>query len=153
MIRMAKTSTIKMPPLEQLQGRTIGRILIKMGVLTREKVHECLKIQKQRNGKDKIGKIFLELGLVDQNNLNMALAAQRGMQYQDFTNFDIPPEVLSQVPMQMANSYRVIPVEYDEEKNELTVAVDNADNFSSTDDLARLMGITIKAKYVFLTKA
>jgi type IV pilus assembly protein PilB len=147
MIRMAKTSTIKMPPLEQLQGRTIGRILIKMGVLTREKVHECLKIQKQRNGKDKIGKIFLELGLVDQNNLNMALAAQRGMQYQDFTNFDIPPEVLSQVPMQMANTYRVIPVEYDEEKNELTVAVDNADNFSSTDDLARLMGITIKAKY------
>jgi type IV pilus assembly protein PilB len=47
----------------------------------------------------------------------------------------------------MANTYRVVPVGYDEQKNELTVAVDNADNFSSTDDLARLMGITIKAKF------
>lgn len=144
---MAKASTIKMPPIEQLQSRTIGRILIKMGALTREKVHECLKIQKQRKGKDKIGKIFLELGLIDQDQLNVALAAQRGMQYQDFSGIEIPEDVISQVPMQMANTYRVVPVEYDEEKNELTVAVDNADNFSSTDDLARLMGITIKAKF------
>lgn len=144
---MAKASTIKMPPIEQLQSRTIGRILIKMGLLTREKVHECLKIQKQRHGKDKIGKIFLEKGLIDQDQLNIALAAQRGMPYEDFSDFNIPVEVLSQVPIQMANTYRVVPVEYDEQKNELTVAVDDADNFSSTDDLARLMGITIKAKF------
>jgi type IV pilus assembly protein PilB len=143
---MTKVSTIKMPPIEQLQSRTLGRILIKMGLLTREKVHECLKIQKQRHGKDKIGKILMELGLIDQDQLNIALAAQRGMQYQDFTDFEIPKDVLSQVPIQMANTYRVVPVEYNENKNELTVAVDNADNFSSTDDLARLMGITIKAK-------
>jgi len=136
-----------MPPIEQLQSRTLGRILIKMGLLTREKVHECLKIQKQKHGKEKIGKIILELGLVDPNQLNIALAAQRGMEYQDFTDFDIPENVLSQVPTQMANTYRVVPVEYNEDKKELTIAVDNADNFSSTDDLARLMGITIKAKF------
>jgi type IV pilus assembly protein PilB len=144
---MAKANTIKLPPIEQLQSRTLGRILIKMGLLTREKVHECLRIQKQRKGKVRIGQIFRELGLVDDNQLNMALAAQRGMQYEDFTGVDIPKDVLSQVPAQMANTYRVVPVGFDEGKNELTVAVDNADNFGSTDDLARLMGITIKAKF------
>jgi len=147
MIRMAKANTIKMPPVEQLQSRTLGRILIKTGLLTREKVHECLRIQKQRQGKVRIGQIFLELGLVDDVQLNMALAAQRGMQYEDFSGIDIPKEVLSQVPPQMANTYRVVPVDFDEGKNELTVAVDKADNFGSTDDLARLMGITIKAKF------
>jgi len=48
---MGKINTTKnLPPIEQLRGRTLGRVLIKMGVLTREKVHECLKIQKQRRG-------------------------------------------------------------------------------------------------------
>jgi len=64
----------KMPPVEQLRGRTLGRILIKMGILSREKVHECLKIQSQRSGKVQIGQIFLELGLVDEGRLQMALA-------------------------------------------------------------------------------
>ncbi|MFA5423789.1 MAG: ATPase, T2SS/T4P/T4SS family [Phycisphaerae bacterium] len=144
---MAKTDAIKMLPVEQLQSRTLGRILIKMGVLTREKVHECLAIQKERKGKVKLGQVLLERDLVDEKQLNMALAAQRGMLYQDFSGVDIPADVISQVPAQMANSYRVIPVDFDKDKNELTVAVDNADNFGSTDDLARLMGIKIKAKF------
>jgi hypothetical protein len=63
----------KLPPVEQLRGRTLGRILIKMGVLSRNKVHECLKIQSQRKGVH-IGQIFLELGLIDDFQLQMALA-------------------------------------------------------------------------------
>ena len=35
---MGKMKTAKgVPPVEQLLGRTLGRVLIKMGVLTREK--------------------------------------------------------------------------------------------------------------------
>ena len=112
---MAKTDTSsKMPPIEQLQGRTLGRILIKMGVLTREKVHECLRIQKQHQGKIKIGQIFKERGFVEQKQLDMALAAQKGMEYEDLSGIDIPKEVISQVPPQMANTYKVIPVDFTE---------------------------------------
>ncbi len=145
---MSKTGmTKKMPPIEQLQSRTLGRILIKMGVLTREKVHECLKIQKQRDKKVKIGEIFIELGMVEESDLNLALAAQKGMPFIDIDGIELSKELAGQVPTQMANSYRVIPVEYDESKKELTVALDNPNNFSATDDLARLMGITINAKF------
>ena len=144
---MAKLNGIStMPPLEQLQSRTLGRILIKMGVLTREKVHECLAIQKQRQGKVKIGQVFRELGLVDDEQLNMALAAQRGVEFVELKGMEVAPDVIAQVPSQMANTYRVVPIAFDAGKNELTVAVDNVENFSSTDDLARLMGLTIKAK-------
>lgn len=144
---MAKLNQVsRMPPLEQLQSRTLGRILIKMGVLTREKVHECLAIQKQRQGKVKIGQIFRELGLVDGEQLNMALAAQRGMEYVDLSGMEVAPDVISQVPPQMANTYKVIPIGFDASKKELTVAIDNVENFGSTDDLSRLMGLTIKPK-------
>ncbi len=135
----------KLPPVEQLRGRTLGRILIKMGVLSREKVHECLKIQSQRQGV-KIGQIFLELGLVDEVQLQMALAAQRGMEYVSLDGFDIPPDVVEKVPAQMAKTYHIVPIEYNRERNELTVALDSPDNFRATDDLSTLMGFKVTAK-------
>ena len=135
----------KLPPVEQLRGRTLGRILIKMGALSREKVHECLKIQSQRQGV-KIGQIFLELGLVDEVQLQMALAAQRGMEYVSLDGFDIPPDVVEKVPAQMAKTYHIVPIEYNREQNELTVALDSPDNFRATDDLSTLMGFKVTAK-------
>ncbi|MFB0551686.1 MAG: GspE/PulE family protein [Phycisphaerae bacterium] len=135
----------KLPPVEQLRGRTLGRILIKMGALSRDKVHECLKIQSQRQGV-KIGQIFLELGLIDEVQLQMALAAQRGMEYVSLDGVDIPPDVVEKVPAQMAKTYHIVPIEYNREQNELTVALDSPDNFRATDDLSTLMGFKVTAK-------
>jgi len=136
---------LKLPPVEQLRGRTLGRILIKMGALSRDKVHECLKIQSQRQGV-KIGQIFLELGLIDEVQLQMALAAQRGMEYVSLDGVDIPPDVVEKVPAQMAKTYHIVPIEYNREQNELTVALDSPDNFRATDDLSTLMGFKVTAK-------
>jgi len=141
---MEKAKTL--PPIEQLRGRTLGRILIKMGVLTREKVHECLMIQKQRHGTVQIGKILLELGLVDEKQLQVALAAQRGMEYVKLAEIDIPPEVVEKVPAQMAKTYHLVPIEYDKEQNELSVVLDSPDNFRATDDLSTLTGFRVSAK-------
>jgi len=135
----------KMPPIEQLKGRTLGRILMKMGVLNREKIHECLKVQAQRKGVQ-IGKIFLELGLVDEGQLQMALAAQRGMEYVSLEGVDIPADVVEKVPAQMAKTYHIVPIEYNRQRNELAVALDNPENFRATDDLSTLMGFKVTAK-------
>ncbi len=141
-VKAAKT----LPPAEQLRGRTLGRILIKMGALTREKVHECLQIQKQRPGGIKIGQIFLELGLIDEKQLQIALAGQRGMEYINLGDVDIPPAVIEKVPAQMAKTYHIVPIEYNQGQNELTVVLDNFDNFRATDDLSTLMGFKVSAK-------
>jgi len=134
------------PPVRQLKGRAIGRILTKMGVLTREKVHECLKIQQQRNNKQKLGEIFLELELVSKEEMDIALAGQRGMEYVKLNEREISPEVISYVPAQMAKTYRIVPIEYDKRKKELTIALDSPDNFRATDDLNTLTGFTVNAK-------
>ena len=144
---MDKTKTARaLPPINQLKGRTLGRVLIKMGFLTREKVHECTRIQKQRHGSIQIGQIFLELGLVDENQLRTALAAQRGMEYIDLNGIDIYPEVIKKVPAQMAKTYRIVPIEYNKEQNKLTVVLDNPTNFRAIDDLSTLMGFRVTAK-------
>jgi len=144
---MGKMQTAqKMPPIEQLRGRTLGRILIKMGILNRDKVHECLKIQGQRLEKVQIGQIFLELGLVDEGQLQMALAAQRGMEYVSLDGIDIPADVIEKVPAQMAKTYHIVPIEYNKSLNELSVALDNPENFRATDDLSTLMGFKVTAK-------
>ena len=136
----------KMPDVEQLRGRTLGRILIKMGLLTREKVHECLNVQKQRDGSIKIGQIFIEFGLIDKKQLQIALAAQRGLEYISINDIDIAPDVIEKVPAQMAKTYSIIPIEYDDKLNELVVVLDNSDNFRATDDLSTLMGFSVTAK-------
>ena len=135
----------KIPPIDQLRSRTIGRVLIKMGLLTREQVHHAIVIQKQKNGQIKIGQILMELGLLNEKQLQIALAAQRGMEYINLDTIDVPLDVVEKVPAQMAKTYHLIPIEYSKEKNELKVALDNPDNFRATDDLNTLMGFKVTA--------
>jgi len=144
---MGKLKTVqKLPPIEQLRGRPLGRILMKMGILSREKVHECLKIQNQRHGNVQTGQILLELGLIDEDQLQVALAAQRGMEYISIDGLDIPADVIEKVPAQMAKTYHIVPIDYNKEQNELTVVLDSPENFRATDDLNTLMGFKVTAK-------
>ncbi len=123
---------------------------MKMGVLTREKVHQCLEIQKKRQKQGHknipLGEIFIELGFIDEKQLHIALAAQRGMEYINVAEIDVIPDVINKVPAQMAKTYRVLPISFKEDINELIVAVDKADNFRATDDLSTLLGIKVTAK-------
>lgn len=144
---MGKLEAAKsMPPIEQMEGRTLGRVLIKMGVLSREKVHECLRVQRQQRGDVQIGQIFLDRGLVDEKQLRLALAGQRGMEYIDVSGIEVAAGVIEKVPAQMARTYHIVPVEYSESENKLTVVLDNPDNFRATDDLSTLMGFRVEAK-------
>ncbi|MFB3890420.1 MAG: GspE/PulE family protein [Phycisphaerae bacterium] len=130
--------------LEQLKGRPLGRVLVKMGRVTRDQVHEALDVQKAKGGP--IGQILIDLGYIDEKARALALAFQAGMEYVDLANVDIADEVIKQIPAQMANAYKVVPIEYNPATNALTIAVGSADNFRATDDLRRLMGFSVTAK-------
>ncbi len=136
----------KMPPIDQLKDRPLGRVLIKMGRLTREQVHQGLAVQQQQKSKrihTPIGQVLVEMGLVTQKDLNFALAAQRGFEVIDLESREFPPDLIARLPAQMASVYRVIPVAYDEASNTLTIALDSPDNFRVVDDLQTLMGFKV----------
>ena len=130
------------PTVEQLRGRQLGRVLIKMGKLKRPQVEEALEIQKEQRGP--IGSILVELGYINEDDLNYALGAQMGMGMVDLGKRDIPDEVIGQMTVQMATTYRVVPFKFDAELKVLSLAIDNPDNFVATDDLKTLLGYRIK---------
>ncbi len=130
------------PTIDQLRGRPLGRILIKMGKIRRAQVEEALEIQKEK--RSPIGKILVELGHITEEDLNVALAAQSGMETVDLSKMDIPAEVIGLLNQPMAQTYRVVPFDFDPERKRLSLAMDDPDNFRATDDLQTLLGYTIK---------
>ncbi len=139
---------LKMPPIDQLKGRPLGRVLIKMGRLTREQVHKALALQveqKKSGVNTPIGQILVDLGMITEHDRNLALAAQMGYEVYDLEGKDIPKEVLDQVPAQMASSYKVIPVEFDAKSKTLKVVLASPDNFRAVDDLRTFLGFNVIA--------
>jgi type IV pilus assembly protein PilB len=135
-----------MPPVDQLKDRPLGRVLIKMGRLTREQVHQALAVQTQQKARHlntPIGQVLVELGMISQKDLNFALAAQRGFEVVDLAGRDLSLELVKLIPSQMASVYRVVPIAFDEKTKTLTIALDSPDNFRVVDDLQTLMGFKV----------
>ncbi|MEM9791284.1 MAG: ATPase, T2SS/T4P/T4SS family, partial [Planctomycetota bacterium] len=132
-----KTDTAK------LRGQRIGRVLTNLGKVNREQVQEALQLQKKR--RQPLGQLLVELGYCSQDDVQMALAAQQGMETIEVAELDIPQDVLSLIPAEMANAYHILPIAYNKDKNKITVALKSADNFRALDDLRLLMGYDVEA--------
>jgi type IV pilus assembly protein PilB len=128
--------------IDELKGRRLGRILTKLGIVTREQVHEGLAMQKQR--RIPIGQLLIELGYCAEDDINRALAAQAGMETHDLEELDIPEETVKILGAETAQAYQVMPLQYDAGTNTLTVALKSASNFRAIDDLRLLMGYNVK---------
>jgi type IV pilus assembly protein PilB len=133
-----------MPPIDQLQNRPIGRVLTKMGKVTREQVVEALDFQKRKGGV--IGRILIDLGYVKEADLNIGLAAQKGYEWVELGNMTIPPIAINAVPAQIATTNKVLPIEFDPVTKKVTVVMSNHENFRALDDLRSMMGYTVTAK-------
>jgi type IV pilus assembly protein PilB len=141
----AKESPMQgIPPIDQLQGRMIGRVLTKMGKTNKEQVVEALNFQKQKGGQ--LGRILVDLGYVTEADLNIALAAQRGMEMVDLNGIEIPPSAIAAVTQQTATTYKVLPIEFNASTKRLIVALSSPDNFRALDELRTVMGYTVVAK-------
>ena len=132
----------KVDPAE-LKQRKIGRILTKLGKVSRETVHEALAVQQTR--KAPLGQILVELGHITQRDVQEALAGQAGMAFEDIEGRTISDEVKNALPGETAMAYQVIPLEYDAKTRKIKVALKNAQNFRAVDDLKMLLGFKVEA--------
>ena len=140
---------IGMPPVSELQGRPIGRVLTKMNKISREQVVEALGVQKSlaaKGNRSPLGRILIDLGYVRETDLSIALAAQKGYEAADLKGIEIPKEVIDAIPPQMATTHHVLPIKFDKAKRTITVAMSNHENFRALDDLRTLMGYTVTAR-------
>ena len=123
-----------------LKGRRLGRVLTKMGKLTREQVHEALKIQQGESSSRLIGEILVDLGHVTEHDISVAVAGQAGLEMISLRDREISDETFAAIPPATANAYQLVPVKYDPATKAIAVAVKSADNFAALDDLRNLLG-------------
>ncbi|MCC6320112.1 MAG: Flp pilus assembly complex ATPase component TadA [Phycisphaerales bacterium] len=128
---------------QELKGRKLGRVLTKLGKVTRERVHEALAIQKTR--KVPIGQLLVELGYCTQRDVQEALAGQAGMLFIDLGKSDLADEVRDAIAAETVQAYQVVPVEYNPRSKRLKIAMKSPDNYRAVDDLRLLMGFNVEA--------
>jgi type IV pilus assembly protein PilB len=129
----------------ELKGRKIGRVLTKLGVVTREQVHEALQVQKSRTQKVLLGALMVELGMCTQRDVDRALAGQAGMEFIDLSKVSITDETIGAIPAENARAYQIVPIKWDPVRKHLRVAMKSASNFQAVDDLRLLLGAKVEA--------
>jgi type IV pilus assembly protein PilB len=127
-----------------LKGRPIGRILTKMGKVTRDQVVEGLAFQKSKGGA--IGQILIGLGYIREVDLNIGLAAQKGYELFNLEGVNIPKAAIDAVPAQIAATNKVLPIEFDPATKNLTIVMASQENFAAIDTLQSMMGYRVSAK-------
>ncbi|MCH7792292.1 MAG: Flp pilus assembly complex ATPase component TadA [Planctomycetes bacterium] len=127
----------------ELKGRKLGRVLTKMGTVSREQVHEALAIQKTR--KVPIGQLLTELGYCTEQHVNAGLAGQAGMAYIDLSTIELEPSVVETVPAVNARAYQIVPIAFNPTAKRLTIAMKNPDNYRAVDDLRLLLSLNVEA--------
>ena len=132
---MAETAHIIDP--SELKGRKLGRVLTKMGKVTREQVHEAIEARANDSNKlrKKLGEMLLEAGLITPHDLAVALAGQRGFNYVSIVALKIPGEVFRTISSETANVMKVVPIAVDQDLKTATVAIASATNFQAVDNL------------------
>jgi len=131
--------------LKDVKGSRIGRVLRKLGYVTREQVHEALQLQEGERKGQRIGEILIQMGLLDESKLESGLAAQRGLVYIDLETIELDEAVLGKLKPETATAYGIVPIAFDAASNRITVAIKNADNFQAVDDLQQLLGFRASA--------
>ncbi|NBC11698.1 MAG: pilus assembly protein PilB [Planctomycetes bacterium] len=140
---MAKQTAPAVSRTEELRGRRLGRILTKKGLITRDQVQEGLSLQ--QNQKRPLGQILIDLGYVTADDVNMAMASQQGMDVVDLEDYEVTEKIAKLIPAETAQVYQLMPIQYEDKSNTLTVALKSADNFRALDDLRLLLGFNVKA--------
>ncbi len=106
--------------------KRIGEILVAMGYITPPILERALETSKEVQ--KPIGQILVENHLVSWSDIADALAAQYELpRLQEFPK-NIPFEVISSIPRNLIETYRLIP--YRKEENTLWIATDNAINYT-----------------------
>jgi len=149
---MAKQSPSKSKPKNvdpsQLKGRRFGRVLTKLGKVNRDQVHEALSVQKvtrKKGDNKKIGEIMVEMDLISNSDILIALSGQAGLAFKELESDSFPQIAFDTLPAESATTYQIVPVDYDETTKILTIAMKSPDNYRAVDDLRLLMGFKVEA--------
>ena len=122
-------------------AKKLGDILIEMRYVSQDEVAAALKAQKDGDSR-KVGELLVENKACDEEQIAKGLARQGGLKYCQISKFNIPPEVVGLVPVEVAKERTLFPLKRG--KRALTVAIENKLEFYDLEDLRFMLGVEVE---------
>jgi general secretion pathway protein E/type IV pilus assembly protein PilB len=116
--------------------RQIGQVLSAKGILSEDQLRIALLEQMKTN--QPVGKLLVALGFVTEATLRDALSESLGKQSIDLSNAIIDPSALALVPHELAKRHNMLPLDYDEEHQRLTIAIADINDIVALDRIRSL---------------
>jgi len=89
-------------------GSNLGELLLREKVLTPDQLKSALEVQKEKNVP--LQTAIVSLGLVSEEEMAQALSRQLGYPYIDLDQFEVYPDVVNLIPVEIVKKYMVMPI-------------------------------------------
>lgn len=124
------------------QHLPLGQALITAGLLSDDQLHIALREQQER--KQQLGRLLVTLGFLSEKHLCQTLAAIQGKTRIDLANISIDPEALKLIPGDLARRQRVLPLDFDQVRRHLLLAVADSHDLLAQDQIQAELGSDFK---------
>lgn len=124
----------------KVSRRRLPDILLEQELVTEDQLRECIAIQ--RTSGNNLSHILVERGYLSEEDLVVTLSEQLGIPHIRVSNYNIPKEVLAEVPETLARQHIMLPISTT--GNVLTLAMANPLNIMALDDLRLLTSYEIE---------
>jgi len=118
----------------------LGELLVKENMVTPQQLQEALNHQKAHGGK--LGKAFVSLGYVRDEEITSLLSRQYGVPSINLDHFEVDPSIIKIIPAETARKYQILPLS--RSGATLTIAMADPTNVFAMDDIKFMTGYNVE---------
>jgi type IV pilus assembly protein PilB len=118
----------------------LGELLLKENMVTPQQLQEALAHQKMNGGK--LGKAFVQLGYVRDEEITSLLSRQYGVPSINLDHFEVDPAIIKIIPAETARKYQILPLS--RSGATLTIAMADPTNVFAMDDIKFMTGYNVE---------
>ena len=118
----------------------LGELLLKENMVSPQQLQDALNHAKQVGGK--IGKAFVSLGFVKDEEITSLLSRQYGVPSINLDHFEVDPAIIKIIPAETARKYQVLPLS--RSGATLTIAMADPTNVFAMDDIKFMTGYNVE---------
>jgi type IV pilus assembly protein PilB len=127
------------PPTKRPPGQrgAIGDVIVELGFASRETVEAAVVLAREQGRST--GQVLVELGALTSDQLARALAQRFGVDYIDFTLFEVDPDAVRLIDTSVARRYQALPVRILPD-GDLLLAMADPTNVLTVDEISMITG-------------
>jgi len=118
----------------------LGELLLKENMVSPQQLQDALNHAKTSGGK--IGKAFVSLGFVKDEEITSLLSRQYGVPSINLDHFEVDPAIIKIIPAETARKYQVLPLS--RSGATLTIAMADPTNVFAMDDIKFMTGYNVE---------